>query len=790
MGFDTQQDAYRALRAIVAERTRPILAFVGSGASAEAGLPTWAGLRSALVEALLEKAEGLDAPGNRKTRGLAGRAAAEDNLWLAFELLRNGLGRTTFRELIREQFQDVHRVDPPEVYGRLWELGIKGMLTLNLDRLAVRSLTDTLPSMTHIEHSGEAVYRLRSNLTGPRPFVGNLHGMLEDTDTWVFTQTQLANLKAKPQYQSFFDSVFSQFVVIFVGISVEDVAVGGHLERLAGLDMELPVHFWISHRKNLQIDRWAEDVGVRMIRYTADGHDHSELGELFHDLAAFVSRDSPDVPRIHLEAPPTRDIVALPPQEEVLTWNAREIRSTLNGHAVELLSVETPESYAAYDEFSSNYDEAIYRAWYTTDKPPNNELLGYVLKERAARGAFGVVYRALARDGRQVAIKVLLDEVRQDPDALQSFRRGVRSMRILERHNVDGMGRYLDASEIPAFVVMDWIDGPNLAEAKESGMLNDWQAVLEIAARLVSIIRTAHSLPERVLHRDIRPSNVMLRGFWNDPDDYEVIVLDFDLSWHKGAAEKSVLHTTSLGYLAPEQLRPVPGSSTRSALVDSFGLGMTLLYLCTGAEPFTDQHRHRDWQDEVRNACEELPAVEWRSLPSRAARLIIRATQEQQSSRLDLAEMYRELSLLGSTLTSPATLRAPELVTEELAARSEIMNQYRWSEDNAEAIRDAGTGLRLALRADLTNDLIELTVRHDNTGVEERGRVGKYISRNARSLGEQLAASGWKIRDSAIGQGSVSIRATILARTIAQDVTRAAELLDRGLGRLVYERNR
>src|SRR3989337_2606612 len=126
-------------------------------------------------------------------------------------------------------------------------------------------------------------------------------------------------------------------------------------------------------------------------------------------------------------------------------------------------------------------------------------------------------------------------------------------MRCLSNRHVEGMVPYHAAFEIPAFVVMDLIVGPDLHKAVESRACEEWDTILKITVELAAVIRKAHLLPERVLHRDIRPSNVMLKDYYTDPDAWEVAVCDFDLSWHKDALEQSVLQSAS-GYLAPEQL--------------------------------------------------------------------------------------------------------------------------------------------------------------------------------------------------------------------------------------------
>jgi hypothetical protein len=59
----------------------------------------------------------------------------------------------------------------------------------------------------------------------------------------------------------------------------------------------------------------------------------------------------------------------------------------------------------------------------------------------------------------------------------------------------------------------------------------------------------------------------VLKRFYIDPEEYEVVVLDFDLSWYQGSFEKSIIHGSAIvGYLAPEQIQQTPGISTRNAI--------------------------------------------------------------------------------------------------------------------------------------------------------------------------------------------------------------------------------
>jgi eukaryotic-like serine/threonine-protein kinase len=121
------------------------------------------------------------------------------------------------------------------------------------------------------------------------------------------------------------------------------------------------------------------------------------------------------------------------------------------------------------------YRRAVHQAWFVDLEPPDNMVLGHELLAEIGVGAFGRVFRARRGDtGEEVALKLLHETILQKPEMLESFRRGVRSMRILSENGVQGMVPYVDASEIPAFAVMDLVRGPDLKNAVDSGFLIDW----------------------------------------------------------------------------------------------------------------------------------------------------------------------------------------------------------------------------------------------------------------------------------------------------------------------------
>ena len=348
------------------------------------------------------------------------------------------------------------------------------------------------------------------------------------------------------------------------------------------------------------------------------------------------------------------------------------------------------------------------------------------------------------------------------------------------------MVAYQEASEIPAFVVMEWVDGPTLSEALEAHQIDDWTSILKIAIEMTAVIRRAHGIPERVLHRDIRPSNIMFEGFYSRPDDWRVVVLDFDLSWHTGAHEKSVIHGALTGYLAPEQIQVTPEASTRHAAVDSFGVGMTLYYLISGADPLPTQHKHEDWDEVVTQAALGRESTEWVSLPYRYARLVIRATQDKQADRWDIAQIHDELQRLRAAYASQTAVVSAELVAEEIAAR--CGRDYEWNGNSATATMQLASGLEIRITGNETQRQVVVGFRWDSSGHQNRKRVGKWIRPATERCVALLRKSNWRITTTNIQlPRSAAIEATRSTRSAASAIPAVATVFSKVIKELTFE---
>jgi len=218
----------------------------------------------------------------------------------------------------------------------------------------------------------------------------------------------------------------------------------------------------------------------------------------------------------------------------------------------------------------------------------------YRLEERLGRGATGEVWRAVdRRTDEVVAAKLLRQEHTSDQDLVGRF---IRERSILTglRHPHVVAVRDLVVEGDRLAIIMDFVDGGSLRDVlTHEGPLPPQRAAAVVAAVLDGLA-AAHA--QGILHRDLKPDNVLLSRSWRDLDPGAVRLSDFGVS--RMVADGRGTTTGLMGtpeYMAPELL--VTGTCDLSA--DVYGAGILLYELLAGRTPFagpgtdyTIAHRH------------------------------------------------------------------------------------------------------------------------------------------------------------------------------------------------------
>ncbi len=276
-------------------------------------------------------------------------------------------------------------------------------------------------------------------------------------------------------------------------------------------------------------------------------------------------------------------------------------------------------------------------------------------------GGMGAVYRARdPRLGRDVAIKILPEDVAGDPDRIQRFEREARALAALNHPNILTI-HDVGTHEGTRYVVSELLEGETLRELVFRRSPTERQ-ILAFAVQIARGLEAAHG--KGIIHRDLKPENLFVSA------DGRVKILDFGLARLTSRKEVNSEETTgavptrpgqllgTLGYMSPEQVRGLPVDP----LSDIFAFGVVLYEVLAGKHPFRRDTTVATLSAVLEETPPDLSSL-GRGVPAPLARIVRRCLEKSQADRFSSAH---DLAVaLETVLSAPAGSAALEEVEEQ-----------------------------------------------------------------------------------------------------------------------------
>ena len=275
----------------------------------------------------------------------------------------------------------------------------------------------------------------------------------------------------------------------------------------------------------------------------------------------------------------------------------------------------------------------------------------YKILEVIGRGGMGVVFKAMDMSLEKiVALKMIDPFLARDENFLQRFRTEAKALAKLENQNIVRV-HALRETNLGLFMVMEYVQAKTISEwLKEKGKFTVAETIA-IGAQIINAIRHAHKVG--VIHRDIKPNNVLLC------EDGIVKVMDFGLAKVilDLDSQNTATHAAAgtLYYMSPEQVKGLRNVDKRS---DIYSIGMTLYEMLAGRTPFEKGESEFITQKQIVDGKIPSPVKYNSSIPKDLVSIIMKAIDKDPEKRFQATEeMSNALSGIKTITSSGSDLK-------------------------------------------------------------------------------------------------------------------------------------
>lgn len=278
----------------------------------------------------------------------------------------------------------------------------------------------------------------------------------------------------------------------------------------------------------------------------------------------------------------------------------------------------------------------------------NDKYIGKMLDDRyeilevIGEGGMAIVYRALDhRLNRDVAVKIMRDEMAADEEFRRRFCTESHAVAMLSHPNIVAVYDVSHNDNVE-YIVMELVDGITLKQYIERKGVVAWKEVVHFTKQISKALAHAHE--RGIIHRDIKPQNIMLlRDGTIKVGDFGIAALENEVYENNGEA------IGSIHYIAPEQAR----GERPDARSDIYSLGVMMYEMLTGGLPFTGNTLGEIAVQHM-NAKPVPPHEKNPEIPLELERITLKAMSAELSERYQSANEL--LSDLEAFIHTPVTI--------------------------------------------------------------------------------------------------------------------------------------